>query len=48
MEHQIFIAHRKRQAKSLLEEFGAVPVFDVTWALTPPLHFPKDSSQLLQ
>ena len=37
MEHQIFIAHRKRQAKSLLEEFGAVPVFDVTFAGQDPL-----------
>lgn len=37
MEHQIFIANRKRQAKSLLEEFGAVPVFDVTFAGQDPL-----------
>ena len=37
MEHQIFIANRKRQAKSLHEEFGAVPVFDVTFAGQDPL-----------
>ena len=37
MEHKIFIANRKRQAKSLLEEFGAVPVFDVTFAGQDPL-----------
>ena len=37
MEHQIFIANRKRQAKSLHEEFGAVPIFDVTFAGQDPL-----------
>ena len=37
MEHQIFIANRKRQAKSLHKEFGAVPVFDVTFAGQDPL-----------
>lgn len=37
MEHQIFIANRKRQAKSLHEEFGELPVFDVTFAGQDPL-----------
>lgn len=37
MTHQIFIANRRRQPKSLQEEFGDIPVFDVTFAGGDPL-----------
>ena len=37
MTHKIFIANRRRQPKSLQEEFGDIPVFDVTFAGGDPL-----------
>ena len=37
MTHKIFIANRRCQPKSLHEEFGDIPVFDVTFAGGDPL-----------
>lgn len=37
MINNIYIANRKRQIKTLQEEFGDIPVFDVTYAGRDPL-----------
>lgn len=37
MANKIFIANRRRSAESLREEFGDIPVFDVTYAGGDPL-----------
>lgn len=37
MEHQIFIANRRRLPKTLRAEFGDIPFFDVTFAGRDPL-----------